>query len=157
MIRRLFRVLLQALRTAWVLGLLFALVLILVLWTLGPLVAVAGKVMFASTTSRLAGSLVIVFMWGLLVAILSSRQKKREAANPELAARRDQEIAARERLRQEIGHIGQVVKSAIKTVTTSNFYGPTSRSRYTLPWYLVLGPSSSGKTSLLLNSGLQFP
>lgn len=157
MIRSLFRVLHQALRTAWVLGLLLALVLILVLWTLGPLVAVAGEVVFASTTSRLAGSLVIVFVWGLLVAILSSRQKKREAANPEIAARRDQDVAARDHLRQEIGHIGQVVKSAIKTVTSSNFYGPTSRSRYTLPWYLVLGPTNCGKTSMLLNSGLQFP
>jgi type VI secretion system protein ImpL len=63
----------------------------------------------------------------------------------------------RARVREEFGHIRHLVKSAIRTVTTSNFYGPTSRSRYALPWYLVLGPSNCGKTSLLLNSGLQFP
>lgn len=157
MIRRLFRAVYEILKTGWVLGLLLALLLVLAVWTLGPLVAVAGKVVFASTTAKLAGSLVIVFFWGLLVAILSSRRKKREAADPEIGVRREREAAVRDRVRQERGHIGQMIKSAIKTVTSSNFYGPTGRSRYTLPWYLVLGASNCGKTSLLLNSGLQFP
>ncbi|GAB6111033.1 type VI secretion system membrane subunit TssM [Desulfomicrobium salsuginis] len=154
---RFFHALREALRTAWVLGLILCLLLILILWTLGPLVAVAGYVMFESVTARLAGSLAIVFVWGLLVAVLSSRRKKREADDPEIAARREREAAVRDRVREELGHIGHVVTSAIRTVTTSNFYGPTSRSRYALPWYLVLGPSNCGKTSLLLNSGLQFP
>jgi hypothetical protein len=49
------------------------LLLTLILWTLGPLVAVAGYVVFESVTARLAGSLAIVFVWGFLVAVLSSR------------------------------------------------------------------------------------
>ena len=157
MIRRFFRAVREALRTAWVLGLLLALFLILALWILGPLVAVAGHVVFESVTARLAGSLAIVFAWGLFVAIRSTRQRKREAADPDAATRRERRAEARERRREELGHIRQIVNAAIKTVTTSNFYGPTSRSRYTLPWYLVLGPGNCGKTSLLLNSGLQFP
>lgn len=157
MIRRFLHALREALRTGWVQGLLLALFLLLVLWKLGPLVAVAGHVIFESVTARLVGSLGIVFTWGLLVAVLSSRQKRREAANPEIAARRERDAVARDSLREELGHIRQVLKSAIRTVTTSNFYGPTSRSRYALPWYMVLGPSNCGKTSMLLNSGLQFP
>ncbi|WP_028576888.1 type VI secretion system membrane subunit TssM [Desulfomicrobium escambiense] len=157
MIRRFLHALREALGTSWVQGLLLAVLLLLVLWTLGPLVAVAGHVVFESVTARLVGSLAIVFMWGLLVAVMSSRQKRREAVNPEIAARKDRDAVARGRFREELEHIRHVLKSAIRIVTTSNFYGPTSRSRYALPWYLVLGPANCGKTSLLLNSGLQFP
>lgn len=157
MIRRFLHDAREALRTAWVLGLLVALTLILALWILGPLVAVAGHVVFESVTARLAGSLVIAFAWGLFVAIRSSRQRKREVADPDAAIRRERQVEARERRREGLSHIRQIVGTAIRTVTTSNFYGPTSRSRYTLPWYLVLGPANCGKTSLLLNSGLQFP
>jgi len=157
MIRRFFRAAREALRMTWVLGLLLALVLILALWILGPLVAVAGHVVFESVTARLAGSLAIVFAWGLFVAIRSTRQRKREAADPDAAPRGERQAEARERWREGLGHIRQTVNAAIKTVTTSNFYGPTSRSRYTLPWYLVLGSGNCGKTSMLLNSGLQFP
>lgn len=144
-------------RTGWMLGLLLALVLILALWVLGPMVTVAGEAVLASGTSRVTGSLAIALAWGLVAAVLYSRQRRREAADPEATARREREQARRDRLRQDFDHIGQAVRSAIRTVTVSNFYGPTSRSRYSLPWYLVLGPASCGKTSLLLNSGLQFP
>lgn len=157
MIRRCCDYLLKVLRTPWVLGLICALILVLALWIAGPLVAVAGHVFFESTTSRLVGTLVIVFIWGLTVAIFSSRQRKKEAADPEIATRKEKAAALQGRLREEYRHIRHTLKAAIKTVTTSNFYGPTSRSRYALPWYMVLGSENSGKTSLLLNSGLQFP
>ena len=157
MIRRFFRTLGDMLRTPWFLGLLLALMLVLILWTLGPLVAVAGVVVFESVTVRLAGTLAIIFLWGLAVAVFSSRRRKQEASDPTLAAQREQETSVLERLREERRHISQTISKAVKTVTTSNFYGPTSRSRYTLPWYLVLGAPDCGKTSMLLNSGLQFP
>lgn len=157
MIRRFFQAIGDMLRTPWFLGLLLALVLVLILWFLGPLVAIAGVIVFESVTSRLAGTLAIVFLWGLTVAVLSSRRRKQEALDPAIAAQREQDTTVLERLREERRHISQIIAKAVKTVTTSNFYGPTSRSRYTLPWYLVLGAPDCGKTSMLLNSGLQFP
>jgi len=157
MIRRCCTYLLHTLKTPWVQGLICALILVLALWIAGPLVAVAGHVLFESTTSRLVGTLVVVFIWGLMVAIFSSRQRRKEAADPEISTRKDRDAALQDRLREEFRHIRHTIKVAIKTVTTSNFYGPTSRSRYALPWYMVLGPENCGKTSLLLNSGLQFP
>lgn len=157
MIRRFFRALWSALKTPWVVSLACALLLVLLVWLLGPFVAIAGNVLLESVTAKLAATLAIVFVWGLLVAILSTRQKKRDAANPAIAAKREQESIGRSLLREEVAHIRQRIKAAIKIVTTSNFYGSTSRSRYALPWYMVLGPQDCGKTSLLLNSGLQFP
>jgi type VI secretion system protein ImpL len=157
MIRRFFRALWNALKTPWVLSLVCALLLVLALWVIGPLVAVADVVVLESLTARLTATLIVVFAWGLAVAVFSSRQRKKELADPEIAARREKEAMGRDRFREEVAHLRTILKNAVKVVTTSNFYGPTSRSRYTLPWYMVLGPKDCGKTSLLLNSGLQFP
>ena len=78
-------------------------------------------------------------------------------ANPEKAAEQEQKVISRTQFREELDYIKDRLKAAIKIVTTSNFYGPKSRSRYVLPWYLVLGTGNCGKTSMLLNSGLKFP
>lgn len=49
-------------------------------------------------------------------------------------------------------------KDALRILKTSSLYrGRSERWRNELPWYLMLGPQGSGKTSLLDFSGLEFP
>lgn len=157
MIGRFFRRLWEALTTFWVLTLFITLILIALTWLLGPLVAVADYILLDTVVARLVATICLVFLWGLLVALHYSRKKKQELADPELAQQREREQMGKTRFKEEITAIKDRVKAAIKVVTTSNFYGPKSRSRYALPWYLVLGMTNCGKTSMLLNSGLQFP
>ena len=157
MITRFFRALWNALKTFWVWTLLLTLVLVALVWLVGPLVAVADHVLLESVVARLVATVILIFCWGLLVAISLSHRRKQELANPEKNQAREQENRSREQLRDEARIIKERLKAAIKTVTSSNFYGPTGRSRYVLPWYLVIGIGNSGKTSMLLNSGLKFP
>ncbi|MGY2499106.1 hypothetical protein, partial [Klebsiella pneumoniae] len=35
--------------------------------------------------------------------------------------------------------------------------GDERRNLYQLPWYVIIGPPGSGKTTALVNSGLNFP
>lgn len=157
MIKRFFKRLWNAFKTPWVLALFCALLIILLVWTLGPFIAIADHPVLQSAVSRLATTVIIVFCWGLFVAIYYSRRKKKEQANPEKAAEAEKALAQKSFFKEEVQYIKDKFKDAIRIVTTSNFYGSTSRSRYNLPWYLVIGSQNSGKTSLLLNSGLQFP
>lgn len=157
MIARFFRALGQALATPWVAALCVALFCILLVWLLGPLVAFAGHIPLEGVIARLVATVAIIFCWGLFVAVSSSRRRKRELADPETARLREREEADKAALREELRDIRERLKAAVKVVTTSNFYGPKSRSRYVLPWYLLLGTSNGGKTSVLLNSGLKFP
>lgn len=157
MISRFFHTLRNALKTPWVLALAVTLLLIFIVWTLGPYVAFADHVILEGVIARLVATIVLIFCWGLFVAISTSKQRKKELAEPEKAAQQGQKRLNRDRLREEYSHIKGRLKTAIKIVTTSNFYGAKSRSRYALPWYLILGTSNCGKTSALLNSGLKFP
>lgn len=157
MIARFFRNLLSALRTPWVAALCVILLLILLVWLLGPLVAVAGYIPLEGVVARLVTTAALLFCWGLFVALSGSRRRKRELADPGLAQAREQAEENKTRQREEVRNIRERLKAAVKTVTTSNFYGSKSRSRYALPWYLLLGTGNCGKTSVLLNSGLKFP
>lgn len=157
MIMRFFRALWRACTTPWALMLLLTLFLVLLIWILGPLVAIAGYIPLEGLVPRLVATLALVFCWGLFVAVFYSRQRKKALADPEKAEKHEREARGKSRLGEEFEHIKDKLKAAIKVVTTSNFYGAKSRSRYALPWYLILGSENSGKTSMLLNSGLKFP
>jgi type VI secretion system protein ImpL len=46
---------------------------------------------------------------------------------------------------------------AIKTIKNSSAYKLKRGAHYELPWYLIMGAESAGKTTLLESSGLDFP
>ena len=154
--RSFFRTLWKALTTPWVIALALTVLLCLCIWFFGPYLAIADHKILESVVSRLTATLVLVFLWGLSVAVFYSRRKKKELADPEKAAAAEQAEQARLSTREERDRIRDTLKNAIRIVTHSNFYGG-NRSRYALPWFLVIGPENCGKTSFLLNSGLQFP
>ena len=147
----------NALTAPWLLALALVLLFVLLVWFLGPHIAIAEHKVLESVVSRLVATLILVFLWGIFVALFYSRRKKKELADPEKAAAAEQTEQARVAMREEREHIRDKIKSAIRIVTHSNFYGGGSRSRYNLPWFLLIGPENCGKTSFLLNSGLQFP
>ena len=157
MIKRFFRALWNTLKSPWALALLVALLFLLLIWFVGPLVAIADHTILESVTARLVATVIVVFCWGLFVTLYYARSRKKMLADPEKAKAHEEKIISKERFQEEIDHIRDHMKKALAIVTKSNFYGPQSRSRYSLPWYMVIGSSHSGKTSLLLNSGLKFP
>ena len=157
MIRRFFRGLWNALKTPWVFALIICLAFTLLVWLAGPYIAIADTKFLESVVSRLVATVCLIFLWGLFVAIFYSRKKKKERGDPEKVAQAEAQVINRSKSREQVDYIKDKLKAALRVITHSNFYGSTSRSRYALPWYLVIGTKSSGKTSLLLNSGLHFP
>lgn len=66
--------------------------------------------------------------------------------------------AARPGRESEIAELHQRLLEAISALRTSRVgkaKGPGAL--YVLPWYMIIGPPASGKTTLLENSGLNFP
>ncbi|MEO4049115.1 type VI secretion system membrane subunit TssM [Pseudomonas sp. CAU 1711] len=144
-------------RKTWVWSLCLVLVLALLIWFVGPLLAVADSKFWESAASRLVSISLLFLAWGLFIVFISWRANLRKKAEAE-------DVDAQERLRRE-GLISEEqvelksrFKQALHTLKTSSLYrGRSDKWRNELPWYLLLGAEGSGKTSLLEFSGLDFP
>jgi type VI secretion system protein ImpL len=147
----------------WVWLLLAALLLCLIAWFIGPLIALGEDRPLAGTATRLAILLGIVFLWGvgnLLIRVQQSRANVRlvdALAERERAAAPDPAVqsATVEELTAIRHHVDEVLALLRQARFGRRWW---SRSTlYQLPWYLVIGPPASGKTTALTNAGFTFP
>ncbi|WP_419712595.1 type VI secretion system membrane subunit TssM [Pseudomonas sp. NFX224] len=140
------------LKKTWVWSLFSVLLVALLVWCIGPLLAVDDYKFWKSPTSRLMSISVLFLIWGLTMVFVSwlagvSKQTLEDSGVGQARLHRNQQIdAERKELKKRF-------KSALSTLKTSGLY----RGRRELPWYLVIGPQGSGKTRLLEHSGLAFP
>lgn len=144
-------------RKTWVWSLCVSLVLALLVWIAGPLLAVNDYKFWESPSSRLLTIAGLCLVWGLFIVFASWRRSRREQA--EASEDEVQERLRREGLiGEEQGILSQRYRDAVRTLKGSSLYrGRSEKWRNDLPWYLLLGPQGSGKTSLLDFSGLDFP
>ena len=145
------------LRKTWVWTLLAVLFVALLVWFLGPLLAVDDYKFWEGSTARLLTISVVFLMWGLTMVFVSWRAGVRKKAVEDTEDGQDR-IRREERIDEEQKELKARFKDALKTLKTSSLYrGRSERWRSDLPWYLLIGPQASGKTSLLDFSGLEFP
>ena len=130
-------------RKTWVWSLCLVLVLALLIWFVGPLLAVADSKFWESAASRLVSISLLFLAWGLFIVFISWRANVRKKAEAD-------DVDAQERLRRE-GLISEEqvelrgrFKQALRTLKTSSLYrGRSDKWRNELPWYLLLGPEGS--------------
>lgn len=141
----------------WLWSLLAVLCMALLVWFFGPLLAVSDNRFWEAAASRLLSISILFLLWGLLMVLVSWRRsisKKQEEESTAGLQRLEQE----EKITEEHKELRGRFIDALQTLKTSSLYsGRSERWRNELPWYLVMGPTSVGKTSLLDFSGLDFP
>ncbi|WP_458376913.1 type VI secretion system membrane subunit TssM [Pseudomonas fluorescens] len=141
----------------WVWTLLLVLFAALLVWFVGPLLAVNDYKFWEGSTSRLLTISVLFLIWGLTMVFVSWRAGVRKKAVEDTEDGEDR-IRREEQIDEAQKELKERFKDALKTLKTSSLYrGRSERWRSDLPWYLLIGPQGSGKTSLLDFSGLEFP
>jgi type VI secretion system protein ImpL len=142
------------LRKTWVWSLLSVLLTVMLVWSVGPLLAIDDFRFWESPTSRLLTISVVFLIWGLAMVYVSWRtgiKQSEEREQPVDCSLRQQQIDEQRRdLRARFQDVVRVIK------TTSFYRTHSDRGRRDLPWYLLIGPQGSGKTTLLNCSGLEF-
>lgn len=146
----------EVLTARWLVTLVGALALALLVWFLGPLIAVAGYRPFESDLVRAGIVTAILVAWGLINILGHARAAARNERMIEAigSASTGQGAAGS----GESDQLRQRLEEALRDLR--RLRGVDRRGRgylYELPWYILIGPPGSGKTTALTQSGLTFP
>lgn len=147
----------------WWLSVIVTAVLCLVIWQAGPLLSIGTLQPLAAEWIRILVIAVILFCYAawcvykLLQALDGNKALLERILHP--SANKPEAIA-----RDEIRAVGNVISRSVQQLRRMRssaggvrrfFEG--KRYLYELPWYMVIGTPGAGKTTAILNSGLQFP
>jgi len=136
----------------WVIPFLGLIALALIIWFIGPLLDVLLP------QGRRLALIVLVFVVWIAWRVFRIVQARRHAARilKSLAAETAPD-PARVATDEELATLRQRMDDALKLLKKARLGGDERRSLYELPWYVIIGPPGSGKTTALVNSGLHFP
>jgi type VI secretion system protein ImpL len=129
--------------------------LALLIWFGGPLLAIAGYEPLASATARLLTLLIIALIWGGSHYIKGLRESRSHKQAVDTLLNGEEHQQHDELARRDIEVLRERMQKALDILKHARF--SKARDIYQLPWYMLIGPPGSGKTTALHNSGLEFP
>jgi len=125
--------------------------LVSLIWWVGPYIGLGSETL---RLGLIVGLLVLVILAFVVQRLLVRRRAGRfhgELRGRQVGGDKDQSL--------EIDELRKKMDEAIATLKSSElgvaYRG--SAALYALPWFMLIGPSAAGKTTLLRNSGLHFP
>lgn len=152
----------RLLTSHWFLEFLGVVALGLLIWFGGPYLTISGTEPLAKIHYRVLAIGAVVLIWVASILIrLYLRYRKARKANKELV----ENLASSEglvslteaRSQEEINLLAERFQRAMDLLGRHAVDRRGGHFVYELPWYLVIGPPGSGKTTVIRNSGLEFP
>ena len=135
------------------------LLLAVVLWFAGPYFAFADYRPLESVVARLVAIIVLAVGYAIyaqLKQLRSARANRQLAEGVTQQAGQDAEPAAGRGSSADPAQLRKRFEEAVEALKRSKKKGGAA-SLYELPWYIIIGPPGAGKTTVLVNSGLNFP
>lgn len=118
------------------------------IWLAGPLIGIGDSRPLEGLWIRLAlCALVVLAIGGWTGWVVYRRLKAARELETSLSEVEDHSGDA--------AVLQETMKDALATLRKAK--GSKGNHLYDLPWYIIIGPPGSGKTTALINSGLKFP
>ncbi|QEM91217.1 type VI secretion system membrane subunit TssM [Kosakonia radicincitans] len=139
-----------------------------VIWMIGPLLSVVDSRPLESEQNRMITIAVMYLIWvhSHIVPRLYNAWLNRKLMD-NLKSEEAKDPVERKRLNSEEQVLNERFEEAAQVLKKAHFNQPGQRGQWTqrfstqylyqLPWYVIIGAPGSGKTTALVNSGLQFP
>src|SRR5262245_82569 len=114
----------------------------------GPLISIGG---WRPLESYIVREIVILVLVGVFASVMAVNWTRRKKATAKIA----EGIATPDKVEDDADVLKDRMKDALATLKSAS--GGKKDFLYDLPWYVLIGPPGSGKTTALVNSGLKFP
>jgi len=123
------------------------------IWFAGPYFAFAEYKPLDPPAARCICIGILFALWGLSL-LLKLWRASRAGAKLAQAVIAQKSPPTRDGASREATQLRERFEEAVATLKKSQ---SGSKNLYELPWYVIIGPPGSGKTTALINSGLKFP
>ena len=149
------KTIIKLLTNRWFLSILGLLFISCVIWIVGPLIGFGDSRPLESGRNQLILIAAIVVFWVVrkLIAYLKATRSEKQMVEGIVAAEGEPPPDMTE---EEVSVLRDRFEEAVGILRKSKS-GRGKVSLYELPWYVIIGPPGSGKTTALRNSGLHFP
>ncbi|HSI60609.1 MAG TPA: type VI secretion system membrane subunit TssM, partial [Ideonella sp.] len=127
-------------------------------WWIGPLIAVGGRRPLDAGWERWAAiGLILLVVAGVFGWRFWRRRRANAAIVKGLSAGPSAADREAEVLNQRFAEALKVLDESARQSGKRSLFGGGGQMLYELPWYVFIGAPGSGKTTALLNAGLNFP
>lgn len=146
-----------------VLSIIGLIALSVLIWFIGPVIKFGADntAPLASVNARLIAIIVLLVLWGLNNLRIQLMNKKRNEGLMQDLEESQADAAvdfSSEQSAEELHQMNKRFSDALATLKRLKFNGKgRKQALYELPWYIIIGPPGSGKTTALVNSSLDFP
>jgi type VI secretion system protein ImpL len=149
------KAIIKLLTNRWFLAILGLFFISCFIWIYGPYFGFGQSRPLSSAWARLLLILIIVLIWGVrkFIAYLKAIRSEKEIVEGIVAPEGEppKDLSA-----EEVQVLRERFEEAVDVLRRSK-RGGGKANLYELPWYVIIGPPGSGKTTALRNSGLHFP
>ena len=128
-----------------------------ILW-FGPVLGWGEIRPLGDLTARWITVGVLAFLTLVAIGIIVWRRRARDREMTEAISEATKEDATDAAVQAELREVQSRMREALDLLRKSKLGGRFGRKHlYQLPWYIIIGPPGAGKTTAIVNSGLQFP
>jgi len=150
----------------WILSAVGLISVAILVWFGGPLVSIGESQPFEPIANRIITIVIVILLWAIAILVRYLIDKKsndgliQELSQEQIAAQAAAEADAQKQAAtgEEIAGLQNNFQEALSILKKTKLKGRHGQQHlYDLPWYVIIGPPGSGKTTAIANSGLRFP